>query len=91
MTQAVEGKYIPFFFFSMKQCIPPVNQGLFVNAFNLRQQTTGLRCLRRMETKSVLVCLYTEQACCGFPFRYSDSSSALKYRLRPLHWHDHYS
>ena len=36
-------------------------------------------------------CLYTEQACCGYPSRHSGSSSAFKYRLRPLHWHDHYS
>ena len=80
------------FFFSMKQCIPLASQGnLFVNGFDLWQQTTNLRRLRQMATKSVSVCLYTEQACCGSPSRHLGSSSALKYRLRPLYWHDHYS
>ena len=74
------------------QCIPPASQGnLFVKGFDLRQQTTGLRRLGQIKTKSVFVCLYTEQACCGSPSRHSGSFSALKYRLRPLHWHDHYS
>ena len=52
---------------------------------------TGLGRLRQMETKSVSVRLYTERACCGSPTRHSGSSSAFKYRLRPLLWHDHHS
>ena len=73
-----------FFFFSTKQCIPAASQGKsFVTAFDLRQQTICLRCLRQMETKSILVCLYTEHACCGSPSRHSGSSSALKCS-RPL-------
>ena len=67
----------------MTPCIPPASQGnLFVKAFDLRQQTTGLRRLRQMETKIVSVCLYTEQACSGSPSRHSGSSSALKYSDR---------
>ena len=49
MTQAVEGKSIPGFFDEASQ------GNLFVKGFDLRQQTTGLRHLRQMETKSVLV------------------------------------
>ena len=49
----------------MKQFIPPASQGnLFVKGFDLRQQPTG-------QTKSVSVCLYIEQACCGSPSRHS--------------------
>ena len=52
---------------------------------DLWQQTTSLGRLRQMETMSVSVRLYTEQACCGSFSRHSGSSSAFKYRLRPLH------
>ena len=45
--------------------------------FDLRQQTTDLGRLRQMETKSVWVRLYTEQACCGSPTPHSGSSSRL--------------
>ena len=66
----------------MKQGTPSATQdNLFVKGFDLRKQTTGLGRLRRMETKSVSVRLYTEQACCGSPTRHSGSSSAFKYRL----------
>ena len=76
----------------MKQCIPPASQGnLFVKGFDLRQQPTGRRRLRQMGTKSVSVCLYTEQASCGSPSRHSGSSSALQFKLWLLHWYDHYS
>ena len=49
---------------------------LFVKGFDLRQWSTGLGRLMQMETKSVSVRLYTEQACYGSPTRHSGSSSA---------------
>ena len=73
----------------MKQCTPPASRGnLFVIGFGLCQQTASPGRLRQIGNMSVSVCLYTEQACCGSPSRHSGSSSAFKYRLRPLHWHD---
>ena len=42
----------PFYGLSMMQCTPSTSQGnLFVKGFNLQLQTTGLGCLRQMETK----------------------------------------
>ena len=79
MAQTVEGQSIPGFF--DEAVYPAGSQGnLFVKGFDLRQQTTGLRRLRQMETKSGSVFLYTEQDCCGYSSRHSGSSSALKYR-----------
>ena len=50
MTQAVERKFMPGFF-SMKQYTTPASQGnLFINVFDLRQQTTDLGRHRQMET-----------------------------------------
>ena len=62
-----------------------------VKGFKLQQQSCCLGCLRQMETKSGSVWLYIEQACCGFPILHLGSSSAFKYRLLPLLWHDHHS
>ena len=60
------------------------------NLWQALQQTTSLGRLRQIDTKSVSVCLYTEQACCGSP-SWHLGSSAFNYRLQPLQLHDHYS
>ena len=73
----------------MKQCTPPASLGnLFVIGFRPMAADLCPGRLRQIGNMSVLVCLYTEQACFSSPSRHSGSSSAFKYRLRPLHWHD---
>ena len=90
MTQAAERKSMPGVFDEAVYRLES-QDNLLVKGFDSPQQTTGLGRLRQMETKSVSVRLYTEQACCGSPSRHSGSSSAFKYWLRPLHWHYNYS
>ena len=84
MTQDVERKSMSGFFV---EAVYPTGRSrqLVCQGSRPRQQTTGLGRL------SISVRLYTEQACCGCPSRHSGSSSAFKYKHRPLHWHDHYS
>ena len=91
MMQAAEKRLIPGFF---NEAVYPTGKlrqlvchGFPTYGSSRGQQTTvtSLGCLRQMETKSVLVHLYTEQACCGSFSRHLGSSSAFKYRLRLLH------
>ena len=54
-------------FLSSSEALYPSSpsDSLFVKGFDLRQLTPSLGCLRQMETKSVTIGLYTEQACSG--------------------------
>ena len=72
---------------SVTQCTPSSLSGsLFIQGFDLRQQTASLGRFRQMKTKYASVCPYTEQACYGsFP---RNSGSFSTFHVQTPTWHD---
>ena len=85
MMQAAEKKSIPGFFNEAVYPTGKLRQLVVCHGFPTYGSRPLVSDASGRWNMSVSVCLYIKQACCGSFSRHSGSSSAFKYRLRPLH------